>query len=598
MILWVALAIPGYALVRRLIPEEMKSGFFGVLAVSYLGTFTLLAPISILCYLLRAPVMAISVAMVALIVMGAGYLSWRRGWGALVKSVRPVLVLPLLIIAVNMVMSARSGSLLTGDTRTHVSRVRFIVDHGITNEEPYVGKGYFFPPYHTNLLHAVLAGIVRLTGADALSVWFVSRAWALLVTFCGMYYLGFALFDKQWIAAAAALFYLAAQAPVPFLIYPNKIAPFWLLPMMGAFAVEVFRSGFSWRTPAKLAAGSFVLGQVHGLYAIFAGVLVAPALVVVLAARLRSRPRESKLVMACLLALLGGAPFVLIAKFSMNRAGAPEASWIERDETVVHRYYHFDNGWKMLQPGDPSRYQLLALGVLCGLASDRRKQAAVVIAGVGAAATIAFVPPVCTLALKVFGPPHTVYRLLGLIQTVTFVLAPGAVAYLAAAFFKRWWQQTLAGAVVFFGGMNLATGSNDSWRAYWASATADRATRHRALNDLQKRAAFFEEHIPRGAVVLTHERTAMDLVMLHDCHVVIHLRLTQGITDAAQREEDYAALVAPETPQDVRKQLLKKYDVEYFLVDGYLQSTWQWARPYMGEYWQIPGYLLIKLKLD
>ncbi len=605
LLFWLSLFFPGYALLRRFCAEDLKSGIFGTIALAYLTVFTVLAPISIAGYVLHLPLAVLSIACLVAVAAGLLYITYRRWWGDLIRLTWGGVGIFGLILLANLILAARTGSFLSGDTLTHVARIRYLLDHGFTNSEPYVAPDYFFPPYHTNLLHALHAACAQITRTDPLSEWSVNLVWADLVTFCGFYYLGFSVFERRWVAGLIALFFLARQAPVDFLVYPNKVAPFWLLPLMGGFAVEVFRDGLNWRTPSKLAAGAFVLGQVHGLYAIFAGILVAPALLAVLLARLRAKRPGARWVAVSLLALFAGAPFVLVGKYTMNKGGSPGPSWVESDIAQNHRFYHFENGWHMLRPGPAGRYQALAVGILCALLSDRRKQAGVLIAGAGAAALIAFVPPVCTAGVRLFGPPHTIYRLHALLQIASYALMPGAVAYLLVPLFQSRWTMGLASIIVFFAGMRFATDTRYAWPSYWSRATADLETRTANRRNLQELEAFFAEHIPRGATVLTDQRTAMWLVMLDDCHVIIHERLMQGIRDATQRLADLDTLLDPDTPWPSRRRLLKKYDVKFCLVTAQNQHDFTWLQQLenmpdarITDNWQFGGYVIVKLEVQ
>jgi hypothetical protein len=80
------------------------------------------------------------------------------------------------------------------------------------------------------------------------------------------------------------------------------------------------------------------------------------------------------------------------------------------------------------------------------------------------------------------------------------------------------------------------------------------------------RREFFQEHIPRGATVLTDVDTAMWLVMAHDCYVVIHERLHYRIPGVKQRTGELDAVLSPKTPWDVRCGLLDRYDIHLLLI--------------------------------
>ena len=57
---WIALALPGYVIVRRFWTGDLRAGLPGVIALSYLATFGLLSPVSIVGYVLGAPLWVFS----------------------------------------------------------------------------------------------------------------------------------------------------------------------------------------------------------------------------------------------------------------------------------------------------------------------------------------------------------------------------------------------------------------------------------------------------------------------------------------------------------------------------------------------------------
>ena len=76
---WLALLLPGYVLVRYVWQDDLRSGLLGTIGLSYLAVFTLLSPVSILCYLLHTPVAVFSAAYAVAVLAGALEIT-RRGW--------------------------------------------------------------------------------------------------------------------------------------------------------------------------------------------------------------------------------------------------------------------------------------------------------------------------------------------------------------------------------------------------------------------------------------------------------------------------------------------------------------------------------------
>src|SRR5262245_14069772 len=106
LLFWLALALPGYAVVRRLWTDDLRSGLLGTISVSYLATLTLLSPISILCYIFRAPVAVFSIACVLLIVIAAIDITMRKAWRPLGTMFLAALGIELLVVLADVALGA------------------------------------------------------------------------------------------------------------------------------------------------------------------------------------------------------------------------------------------------------------------------------------------------------------------------------------------------------------------------------------------------------------------------------------------------------------------------------------------------------------
>lgn len=79
LLFWLALLLPGYVVVRRVSKDDLESGLLGTIGLSYLAVFGLLSPVSIVCYLLHAPLWVFS-AICAIAVVAAAVEVTRQGW--------------------------------------------------------------------------------------------------------------------------------------------------------------------------------------------------------------------------------------------------------------------------------------------------------------------------------------------------------------------------------------------------------------------------------------------------------------------------------------------------------------------------------------
>ena len=602
LLFWLALMLPGYVLVRRLAGDDLKSGLLGTVAVSYVAVLGLLSPVSILCYVLHAPVAVFSAACLAAILAAVAEITRRRWWPDLGKLIIAAASVELLIIVVDLVMGGLSGAHLDGDTRVHLARIRFLLDHGFNNCDPFIAGGYFFPIYHTNILHAVYAACGQITGVDHFGVWFASLVWGKLLIASGTYFLVWTVFDRHWPAWLAAVCVVGIHGPINFIIYPNKLAPFWLVPCLVGFAVQALTRPCTWRSSLKLGVGSLLLGQVHGLYATVGFIVLAPVFGAVgLFKIVRKKPGRWRLA-TCFLVLAVGLPFPLVSKLttagSSSGAGAVRAA-----SPAPPGFLKLDNGWVMKDPrrgfgGGGWRFGLLALGVAASLATSRRRQAGVVVAVVVVLMFVLYAPPACSALLAVVGQPWILGRFEFILRMGLIVLLIPAIAFWLEPRIRLWTVRGILAAGVFF----LAITSSDytkmhNWTTYRQKAFAARQERLAKLTKFRQfRDVLFKGFVPPGETVLTNLEAGLSAVMLYDCRIVAGARASNGVPDIALRRADVRVMVAKDTPWPQRQALLHKYGIRYFWPSA-LWTTW--ARPRCHE-WRNVGddFFMMKVKTD
>jgi tetratricopeptide (TPR) repeat protein len=321
LLFWTLFLLPGYSVARRFLADELEGGLLPGIAVSWTCAFAVLSPLVAIGYLVEAPM---PVAMVLL----AGFIAWglvdvlrSNTWRGVGRLLLAALTIEAVLVAIELVFSARHGSILAADARVHLARIRFLYDHGLTNLDPFVQGGNPYPIYHTNLHHAIFATGSRLVGTDPVTFWFGSLAAAKLMIASGVAYLAWAVLGGRWAAWIAAVMVLANRGPVTFSVYPNQLAPWFLLPVFAGVLVRTLAG--AWRDPArpwwsnlpKLAGVAMVIGMFHPLYAGFAAVVASPILVGVGAWRLLRRRGGGKTALAGLLVVMVFAlPFPIAGK--------------------------------------------------------------------------------------------------------------------------------------------------------------------------------------------------------------------------------------------------------------------------------------------
>lgn len=598
LMFWPLACLPGFAVMRRIDPEDAESGLLGVIAVSFLATLAILSPVSIICYLFGAPVAVMSAALVAMILWSIVDLirtgAFRRLGGILLTAV----CIEMVVVIVDSAIGLRTGAFLGGDAKVHLARIRFLMDHGLTNLDPYMAEPFFYPLYHTNIIHALYAACAKLFQVDPYGVWFTSIAWGKLLCTSGAYYLAWRVFDSRRAAWVAALFCLAMRGPITYAIYPNQLAPFWLLPIMLGFAAQSIRKGEPDRLALKLGAASLVMGQIHGLYVVFAVMILGPYLGgrwLLGLYRRTSHARHGVI----LLALMAGLPFVVVTRMTTKVPPAPPnadklvpAGFIERDGGTLTR----DPATVMATMGGVPGVMIFAAALLLVLSSSRRTQSWAVIVPMGISAALLLIPQVCSFLIQRAGEAWVVERL-------DAFLIIGYCAIVAPAFSHRMESRipnrlvlSLVGLLALPAGAVFAQQEPPlTWPDMYRAATKPAEERLVYLERMRKLRSFLSDHVTPGATILADPLEGMDLVQIYDCHIVASISSSNGVPDMPDRFVDLQTMLAKDLPWNQRRQLLLKRGVTFFFP---INCPIEWTVGHLSEYWIARPWVISRLDLS
>lgn len=572
LLFWLALPLPGYVIVRHVSKEDLESGLLGTLGLCYVAVFAILSPLSICCYLLNLPVWVFTAGCLLIILVAPFELSRRKWWGDLFKLILAGFCVELVVILIDMFMGGRVGTTFAGDAQVHLARIRFLLDHGFSNLDPYCSTPYFWPIYHTNIFHAFYASASQLANGEYLAVWRASLPLGLLLNAAGAYYLVWTVFNRRWPAWVAAVFVVGLDGSVTFLVYPNKIAPYWLLPYTIGFAIQACRASFSWRTCSKLAAGALVIGQIHGLYALCAAGVIAPVLGIMFLIQIfRGKPNRWRFGIY-IMAVCLGLPFPAVAKLKTSISGK-KTQTTQLTKKKDGYFLYFENGWLMRHPKQGIVGRRLTapflIGVVCALLGSRRRDAAIALAIVGVAIVVFFTPPLCTAVLQVFKAEWILKRCGVVLKMGSIIFGVGAIAFVIESKTRFWWVRSLLSLVVLVVCITtLGKKVPHDWGTYRRTTRLSAQTRHKSLKRYQARRALFEELLPKRETILVSGRHGMNLVMLHNSYIVASISSSLGIPDLGQRRKDLGRMLSKETPWPERRELLRSYDVEYFYQTG------------------------------
>ena len=321
LVFWTLLLVPGFAVARRWLSDELEGGMLPGLAVSWVTSLVVLAPFIIICYLVHMPIWAASGVVAAFIAWGIVDCIRTRAYSGLGRLLFLSIGLELLLVGIELYLSAKHGSILAADARVHMARIRFLYEHGISNLDPFIATEYPYPIYHTNLHHALFAIGSRLTGMDPLGFWFGSLPAVKLMIASGMAYLAWAIFGGRWAAWVAAVMVVVARGPITFSVYPNQVAPWFLVPMFFGIIARMLAGAWSPK-PQRIAMAmvkvggiALVIGMVHPLYAGFVVVIGSPLLLGTALWRwLRGRVSGRAAFLAWLVVCICALPFPVFGK--------------------------------------------------------------------------------------------------------------------------------------------------------------------------------------------------------------------------------------------------------------------------------------------
>jgi hypothetical protein len=605
---WLLLGVPGYALLRRFQAQALEGGLLGIVALSYLASFVLLSPVSIVGYAFHLPLAALSGAIVVAVVGAVAWLIRDLVCSPRWPRLSPVALLGSLVIAADMRMGLRVGGYFAGDAKYHMARIRMLHTYGFNSWDPLVSGHRFDPVYHSNLYHALIASAGQLTGLSAPEAWAFTLFWAKLAAAAATFRLAEVMFGQPWLAWCAAVVFAISMAPSQVLLYPNTLAVYALLPLGLAFAIEALSVERRLHAAIGLAATAVVLVEVHALYYIFLCLLVAPLLLGCIARSWLRQLRGRRELLVALLALGLGAPWFGVRMWSRHTsAPAPTAvrsATVEPPPVVSAQspfpepassykgFVRLEGGRLMLDPAvfvDPASQPLqLLIALVVGAFSRRRPQFVALGCMIGTALVVLYVPAICTAVVHASGAAWIVRRLSAVLVAVHFALFPGVAALVIMERFspgpRALWREALR-LIALFGAFAFAYTNlpPKTRRAYvWQERNGERLRKN--LAKCAGLHAFFARNIPRSAVVAAPLNAARDLVVNCDCYPLA-LPVDQGmrgVSDIAQRREDVGQLVGPGAGLFTRVALLRRYGVRHVYYAGNSLFLWRMAKVYRG----------------
>ncbi len=605
---WVLSFFPGFLLLTKAFPRDLRGGLFPVLGLSYFWTFVLLTPASVVGYLSGAPLRMLTIWWLLLTVPTSAWCLSRLlmgiGKGRFDLYVRGrtshYLPLGLLVAVIALAIVLITGPTFQSDATFHIARARSLLSHGFNNADPFYEGRPFGRVYHTNILAAYLATLSDVTGANMLSVWWVSSAWSKVLISSGMSYVAWVVFGNRRAAALTWVATIIYSAPLDFTLYPNQMASVWVMPLALGFVLQLdlgVERLFS--SVAKFFSASWVIAQVHPLYAAIILVYLGVVLLWVFAKRVLKR-RSPKIVIACALALtLAPAPFLLAYKYYQLPVTARDLPTLYKDVakevTKVEKFTRIRSPKEVLAASDNAIiafWPAIVIGLILGL--RRRIWGLPAISGV--VALIVYIPPITYTYVSLTGGHHfTLERLKMIWRISSLVLVPGASLLLSGRFKRSALAAVLATILAASFAMHYKRPSMH-WGTLMQNAAVPKGMRRQRLRRLVRLQSYLERHIPAGSTVVASGQLGPYLGMLRDIRLLASRHRSPRTRGESARVSAQQALRSTRTPTSVRDQLLDRYDIE--IVAGHVGDVVRLERIYQDRIVEIneyDGIYIIKL---
>jgi hypothetical protein len=556
LLFWLALALPGFALLWQLDREALRGGFLFGLGRAYLASFMLLTPSCVLGYTLELPLATLSGSYVLSVLLACAALIWDRSWLHALRRPSALAAIGGIWLCCDMWLGLRAGTHVEGDAGYHIARIRMLLDSGLCNWDPLVAQPRLDTIYHTNLYHALIASSAQLTGQDAGAAWLGTWPFAKLLTAAGAYQLARVAIGERWhgwLAAITTSVFLSSYAVLPF---PNTLAPAAILPMALAAGVSALCTPRSLRPACWIAVGSVTLAEMHALNALFLGLVLVPCLSLLWLVYWARRRRGKRYLAAAILACAASLPWLIVpalprlsafwshAQLLESRARAqpsaapqtsdpPKASAAKDTDKEQaepgkgyksERFRKLPNGLSMYEPAqlfgqhDRNLLGLLLLAATLTLAPHAELWA--MSALIAMTCLWLLVPALCSTLLAITGPPWAAARLTQIVGLAFTTLVPAAPCSLLDRMpLRSVWRQSawlaagaLAAWVGFGQGVNYA-----GWTRAQLVANARDFKAEQSKLAIEARVRLLSNNIPRGETVMAHPRWDYGLPMHCRC---------------------------------------------------------------------------------
>jgi hypothetical protein len=461
-------------------------------------------------------------------------------------------------------------------------------------------------------MHAFVAAGSKLTLLDPIAFWLATLPWAKLLVSSAAATLCLRIGGSPLAQWAVCLYQLGFTLRMDWQLYPNQLAPLWLVPIGLSGCIGLFSTDRTRYHALLIGGAALLLGFVHGLYAGYLAVLGAATITALALHRVLARRGSIGstirlgLFAAVLLALPG--PSLYVARAAHQPA---QANFDYQGGPPISRGSKPGRWTRALKPDRAGRYhiapkrvlggwteQLLAAAALVALVARKRfVEATGIAASFSTCLMLLIVPAFAGFVIKSLGSAWMLERLVDVVN-VQYIALLGAgllPALAVAGRAARYAIGLIPVVVAVFAALLGSGGANaESVAAIKLSFEPFRRMqvfRARLPTQLQRDQELMRA-IPAGSVVLTHPLAARQLRKLHDLKFVRASRNHTGVDDMLDRTKDMAILMN-NAPNDALIGVLDKHGIVYAIQKQDHPIKWLKTQPALGD-----SGLIKLIKLD
>jgi hypothetical protein len=555
---WLTTLVPGFALLRRYFPQDVRRGLLPTITWSYLLSVAIMAPFVGLAFAVHFSVQTVAAIYLCILLLSVFSLA-RTGWvkpvGQLLRST-PWFEVGIVLLAI--AVTVPFGSSATDDSFPHAAKIRYMRDVGFYLQDPYSPLTVIETKWHVSVHHAFYAIESWLGDIEPLELWF-RTGWFFRVTGVGAIgFLAATVFRSRWIGGVSMLGVLVYLATKKAVAYPFSMTAFTVFPVLFALTIDALEKPSRGRY-VRIAFCSVALAALHVGTWFVDCLALGPTVAVWTIWRVGFRVAWPR-ILTIAGALAVGIPFLLVSALQPNYVDAQQGD----QHLWMIRTVNLGSLWSFTII-DPIQYSwmlpVLAAVLLLLIVGRALVPRVAILAGTLATAMIFMFTPGLVDALSKVIPYWLAWRFRFIGEVIGFVTVSGGLA---------WAMRPVLATRLARMGLALAVlcGALAIFRQDILDYAVDRKRHWQALEDSRDLQDTVRHVIPAHSLVAADPQWSLVLPAVHLARVMGQDLHHANPADGGLLERYAAAgeLLAEGTPLSRRREIIGKYGIDFILV--------------------------------